>query len=140
MMPRSPTLSSTLMSGILSTKWPIFPVDVGHAVKRPAMELMELFFMLPVDGQGFTSVQIVVKSTVMETLTVVHCEIPLHSQNVFLGLPKELLAFSRWLLTSASMLAERENVPPRKQKCSTVCNFCRVTVMFSSGYGFPGPD
>ena len=74
------------------------------------MKLLELLFMSPVNGPGFTAVEKCCSDD--ETLILFRCEIPLLSQTVFFDLQNALLPLAIRLLTSASMLAERESVLP----------------------------
>ena len=66
------------------------------------------------------------------------CEIPRRSQTDFFDLPNALLALAMRMVTSASMLAERESVVPRYVKLSTAWSLYHFGVMLGSYYGFPG--
>ena len=66
------------------------------------------------------------------------CEIPRLSQTDFFNLPYALLALAMRLVTSASMLAERERVLLRYVKFSTAWSYCPFTVMLGFWYGFSG--
>ncbi len=80
----------------------VLPADV--VAKTPVMELLQLFFMSPVDGPSFTSVH---KCGLDAGALCDFLFAPRPSSSIY---QKALLAWVKRLLTSTSTLAERETV------------------------------